>query len=87
MWGEERQLFNAVWLFAKAFASVPVRTYYYVLYTACLYSYNMFKLLSYKFLVCLELPGKANLYNLPLSFSLGKVNVPSVRSVGPQRQD
>lgn len=25
----------------------------------------MFKLLSYKFLVCLELPGKANLHNCP----------------------
>lgn len=35
----------------------------------------MFKLLSYKFLVCLDSPGKANLHNLPLSFSLVKVNV------------
>lgn len=34
----------------------------------------MFKLLSYKFLVCLDSPGKANLHNLPLSFFLGKVN-------------
>lgn len=35
----------------------------------------MFKLLSYKFLVCLDSPGKANLHNLPLSFFLGKVLV------------
>lgn len=34
----------------------------------------MFKLLSYKFLVGLDLPGKANLHNLPLSFFLGRVN-------------
>ncbi|PKU47244.1 hypothetical protein llap_2420 [Limosa lapponica baueri] len=36
--------------------------------------------LSYKFLVCLELPGKANLHNLPLSFFLGKVDAPFVRA-------
>lgn len=82
-WGK---LFNTVWLFAKVLASVPVRTYYYVLYTAYLYSYNMFKLLSYKFLVCLELPGKANLHNLPLSFFLGKVDAPFARLVGSWRQ-
>lgn len=35
----------------------------------------MFKLLSYKFLVCLDSPGKANLHNLPLFFFLGKVLV------------
>lgn len=46
----------------------------------------MFKLLSYKFLVCLELPGKANLHYLPWSFFLGKVNAPFARLVGSCRQ-
>lgn len=46
----------------------------------------MFKLLSYKFIVCLELPGKANLHNLPLSFFLDKVDALSVRLVESQRQ-
>lgn len=86
MWSEERELFNTVWLFAKVFRSVPVKTYYYALYTAYLYSYNMFKLLSYKFLVCLELSGKANLHNLPLSVFLGKVDAPFVTLVGFRRQ-